>query len=186
LPERIEATKEGSAFKNLVVSKKKGAAGAQEIAEGQAIQKAIMKALYGASGEQIWKDRDAFVEHLKAVLKRSDKLPTALFNAIVTSLAQRDECAEPCMKGGSYEPDAELRDTENVPLKEDIQAYFEREVLPHVPDAWIDHDRTRKGYEIPFTRHFYRFVPSRPLQEIDADLRRLSSEIQEMLREIAT
>jgi type I restriction enzyme M protein len=73
------------------------------------------------------------------------------------------------LKGGSPEPDADLRDTENVPLKEDIQAYFEREVLPHAPDAWIDDDKTRKGYEIPFTRHFYRFVPPRPLEEIDAD-----------------
>ena len=84
-----------------------------------------------------------------------------------------------------YEPDADLRDTENVPLKESIAAYFEREVSPFVPDAWIDHDKTRKGYEIPFTRHFYRFEAPRPLAEIDADLRRLSTEIQEMLREIA-
>jgi type I restriction enzyme M protein len=108
-----------------------------------------------------------------------------LFNGIVAGLSERDETAEPCMKGGSPEPDPDLRDTENVPLKEDIQIYFEREVLPHVPDAWIDHDKTKKGYEIPFTRHFYKFVPPRPLDEIDADLRRLSGEIQEMLRGIA-
>jgi type I restriction enzyme M protein len=58
-------------------------------------------------------------------------------------------------------------------------------VLPHVPDAWIDHDKTRIGYEIPFTRHFYRYVPPRPLEEIDAELRTLGREIQEMLKEIA-
>jgi type I restriction enzyme M protein len=108
-----------------------------------------------------------------------------LFNAIAGGLSERDESAKPCMKGGSPEPDADLRDTENVPLKADMQAYFEREVLPHAPDAWIDHGKTRKGYEIPFTRLFYKFEPPRPLAEIDADLRRLSIEIQEMLREIA-
>ena len=70
-------------------------------------------------------------------------------------------------------------------LTEDIQSYMEREVLPHAPDAWVDKDKTRKGYEVPFTRTFYRYVAPRPLEEIDADLRRLSAEIQDMLREIA-
>ena len=184
--ERIEAMKEVSVFRGLANSKKKGAAGAQEIAEGKLLQEAIIKALTGASSDRVWKNRDTFSEHLKTVLRRSgNKLPIPLFNGIVTGLSERDETAEPCMKGGSPEPDPDLRDTENVPLKEDIQTYFEREVLPHVPDAWIDHDKTRKGYEIPFTRHFYKFVSPRPLNEIDADLRRLSGEIQEMLREIA-
>ena len=57
------------------------------------------------------------------------------------------------------QPDTSLRDTENVPLSEDIEEYFKREVLPHVPDAWIDHDKTKVGYEIPFNRHFYVFKP---------------------------
>ena len=73
---------------------------------------------------------------------------------------------------GNPEPDPALRDTENVPLTEDIEEYFAREVLPHVPDAWIDHDKTKIGYEIPFTRHFYRYIPPRPLEEIQKDLRR--------------
>jgi len=81
-------------------------------------------------------------------------------------------------------PDASLRDTENVPLKDDIRAYFEREVLPHVPDAWIDHDKTKVGFEIPFNRHFYKYVPPRPLEEIDRDLKALSAEIMELLREV--
>ena len=154
--------------------------------EGQGLQAAIITVLNRAKGDRVWKDRDAFSDHLKMALRRAGyKLPTPLFNAIVGGLSERDEAAEPCIKGGSTEPDPDLRDTENVPLKEDIQTYFEREVLPHAPDAWIDHDKTRKGYELPFTRHFYRFVAPRPLTEIDADLRRLSAEIQEMLREIA-
>lgn len=71
-----------------------------------------------------------------------------------------------------------------MPLTEDIEEYFEREVLPHVPDAWIDQDKTKTGYEIPFTRHFYRYVPPRPLEEIQKDLRQLVREIQDMLKEV--
>jgi type I restriction enzyme M protein len=89
-----------------------------------------------------------------------------------------------CDKKGNPRPDASLRDTENVPLKDDIQAYFEREVLPHVPDAWIDHGKTKVGYEIPFTRHFYKYVPPRSLEAIDEDLKQLSAEIMDLLNEI--
>ncbi len=78
-----------------------------------------------------------------------------------------------------------LRDTESVPLTEDVEAYFEREVLPHAPDAWIDEDKTRVGYEIPFNRHFYVFEPPRELAEIDADLRGVTQNIQRMLTELA-
>ena len=85
---------------------------------------------------------------------------------------------------GQPQPDSSLRDTENVRLKEDIQAYFEREVLPHAPDAWIDHDKTRVGYEISFNRHFYKYIPPRPLDAIDADLKALSAEIMDLLKEV--
>lgn len=83
-------------------------------------------------------------------------------------------------------PDPDLRDYENVPLKEDIHEYFEREVRPYVPDAWIDESKTRIGYEIPFTRHFYVYKPPRPLAEIDAELRDLESQIQALLREVTS
>ncbi|HRM70079.1 MAG TPA: class I SAM-dependent DNA methyltransferase, partial [Thauera phenylacetica] len=86
---------------------------------------------------------------------------------------------------GKPQPDSALRDTENVPLSEDVQAYFEREVLPHAPDAWIDHDKTRVGYEIPFNRHFYVFEPPRPLAEIDADLKRSMDRIKQMIEGLA-
>jgi type I restriction enzyme M protein len=78
---------------------------------------------------------------------------------------------------GKMQPDACLRDTENVPLSEDVEAYFKREVLPHVPDAWIDHEKTKVGYEIPFNRHFYVFKPTRPLSEIDAELKGVTDRI---------
>jgi type I restriction enzyme M protein len=86
---------------------------------------------------------------------------------------------------GKPQPDTSLRDTEIVPLTEDVQAYFDREVRPHAPDAWIDEDKTKVGYEIPFNRHFYVFEPPRPLEEIDADLSEVTANIQRMLVELA-
>jgi len=83
---------------------------------------------------------------------------------------------------GKPVPDAALRDTENVPLSEDVEAYFEREVLPHAPDAWIDHEKTKVGYEIPFNRHFYVFKPPRPLAEIDAELKGVTDRILTMIQ----
>jgi type I restriction enzyme M protein len=82
---------------------------------------------------------------------------------------------------GKPVPDGALRDTENVPLSEDVDSYFKREVLPHAPDAWIDHDKTKIGYEIPFNRHFYVFKPPRPLAEIDAELKGVTDRILTMI-----
>lgn len=82
-------------------------------------------------------------------------------------------------------PDADLRDTENVPLDRDVEAYFKREVLPHVPDAWIDHEKTKTGYEIPFNRHFYVFKPPRPLEEIDAELKVVTDRIVTMIGDLS-
>ena len=82
---------------------------------------------------------------------------------------------------GKPQPDSSLRDTENVPLAEDVQTYFEREVRPHVSDAWIDHDKTKVGYEIPFNRHFNVFTPPRPLEEIDAELMQVTDRILAMI-----
>ena len=86
---------------------------------------------------------------------------------------------------GKPMPDSSLRDTENVPLDEDVDAYFKREVLPHAPDAWIDHDKTKVGYEIPFNRHFYVFQPRRALEEIDADLKVVTDRIVTMIGELS-
>jgi len=82
---------------------------------------------------------------------------------------------------GKPMPNTTLRDTENVPLAEDVESYFKREVLPHAPDAWIDHDKTKVGYEIPFNRHFYVFKPPRPLAAIDADLKQCTDRILAMI-----
>lgn len=85
---------------------------------------------------------------------------------------------------GAPEPDSELRDYENVPLGQDVEEYLKREVHPHVPDAWIDHTKTKVGYEIPLTRHFYVYEPPRPLAEIDTELKSIEAEIQALLGEV--
>ena len=86
---------------------------------------------------------------------------------------------------GKPRPDAALRDTEDVPLKEGVEAYFEREVQPHAPDAWIDEEKTKVGYEIPFNRHFYVFQPPRDLAEIDAELKGVTDRIVQMIGELS-
>lgn len=105
----------------------------------------------------------------------------AMWNAISVSDSEGELQLD---KKGNPQPDPELRDYENVPLDEDIEAYLEREVLPHVPDAWIDHTKTKIGYEIPFTRHFYVYQPPRPLAEIDAELKTLEAQIQQLLGKV--
>lgn len=184
--DRIAQVEAQTGFQNLAKSKKKGKPADDEIAEGRTLQRAILSTLREAAVEGIWQDRDRFIKHLKGLFKADGvTLPANVFNAVLSGLSERDETAPPCLdRHGQPEPDPDLRDNENVPLKEDIQTYFEREVLPHVPDAWIDESKTKKGYEIPFTRHFYRYVPPRPLDEIDRDLKELVGEIQTMLTEV--
>jgi len=145
--------------------------------------------------ESVYTDRDAFTADLEAALKTEGLKPRApIRKAILAALSERDETAETCTdKHGNPEPDTDLRDHENVPLDQDIHDYFEREVKPHVSDAWIDEDKRDPhdgeigivGYEIPFNRHFYKFVPPRPLEEIDADLKACTDRIKQMIEEIS-
>jgi type I restriction enzyme M protein len=108
------------------------------------------------------------------------------YRTITVERPLRDENGKPVLgeKGklkGKPQPDSSLRDTENVPLSEGVETYFKREVLPHAPDAWIDHEKTKVGYEIPFNRHFYVFEPPRELAEIDADLKKVTDRIKAMI-----
>jgi type I restriction enzyme M protein len=112
------------------------------------------------------------------------------YRTITVERPQRDEAGQVVLatrgrSKGKPVPDADLRDTENVPLSEDVKAYFAREVLPHAPDAWIDEEKTKVGYEIPFNRHFYVFKPPRPLAEIDADLKVVTDRILMMIGELS-
>jgi type I restriction enzyme M protein len=131
-------------------------------------------------------DLPAFTKKTKALLSRAGIEVTApQLKAFIAGLSARDDSAPIVIDSkGCKLPDTDARDTENVPLSEDIHEYFAREVFPHVPDAWIDESKTKIGYEIPFTRHFYQYVPPRPLHEIDADLNKLIREITELLNEV--
>ena len=152
------------------------------------IQEAILTALQTLDGGRLYKDRKSFLKDLRAAAKKAGlDLKGAQLKLVWQALSEQDESAAICKdKKGQPEPDTSLRDYENVPLKEEIADYFQREVLPHVPDAWIDHDKTKVGYEIPFNRHFYEYVPPRSLEEIDADLDKVSAEIMQLLREVHT
>ncbi|MCI4568952.1 class I SAM-dependent DNA methyltransferase [Lysobacter sp. CFH 32150] len=149
---------------------------------------ALKQALAKLGAKRQWSSREAFLKDAKKTIAAAGvTLAPPQLKALWETLGERDEHAEACTDSkGRPEPDSDLRDTENVPLSDDIQAYFEREVLPHMADAWIDHDKTRIGYEIPFTRHFYQYVPPRPLEEIDTELKALSAEIMELLGEVAS
>lgn len=225
-PERIAHFEKSGYFTGLVESKKrKDAKGrAAEVAEGQTLQKALLKALHSLSSQftkgKVLKDRDAFEALLQKALAGVDlKLDAPLRKALLAPgvLAERDTTAEICRDAkGKPECDADLRDTENVPLpkgiklplpldyesaaskgtvnkdplialvKKHCEAYLAKEVLPYRPDAWIDFDKTKVGYEIPFTRHFYKYEAPRPLDEIESDIKGLEQEIMAMLKEVTT
>ena len=128
-------------------------------------------------GDTLYKDRKTFLTDLREVDHAADvRLTVPELKVVLSALGERDETAEICRdRTGNPEPAPELRDTENVPLKESIQAYFEREVLPHLSDAWIDERKTKVGYEIPLNRHFYQYEPPRPLEVIEAAIKTLGA-----------
>ncbi len=186
--ERLVRVKESTLFAALAVSKKrKDTKAAQaEIEAGKNDQEAILGALRPLSSHGVVKNRTAFSDLVTQAFERADlKVPGALFKAILAALSERDETAEVCTDAkGNPEPDADLRDYENVPLKEDVGEYMRREVLPHVSDAWVDDSKTKIGYELNFNRYFYKYTPPRPLEEIEADLKKIEKEIADMLTEV--
>ena len=148
--------------------------------DARAIQKALGRAL-----SLNW---NAVREQLGALLrerKSSWTQPThKLFREVFTVSDPQADAVRTEGRDDDFEPDPKLRDFENIPLLDDINAYFEREVRPHVPDAWMDRSKDKVGYEINFNRHFYVYTPPRPLEEIDEDLRRAEDEIARLLREV--
>ncbi len=148
-----------------------------------------------AMGDRLFTNRDAFGKVLTKALKSEGvKISAPIRKAILAALSERDEKADICVdKDGNPEPDTDLRDHELVPLQEDWREYVAREVTPFIPDAWVDEtyrdarDREigRIGYEINFNRYFYSYVPPRPMEEIDAELKALEAEIAGLLKEVA-
>lgn len=189
-PERIERLKDQTAFANLAVSKKKDKKEKEkEEREGKKVQAEVLDAL-GKLPKALFKDRALFEAELA---KLDISLSAPLKKAVLAALSERDETAEICAdKNGEPEADSDLRDTENVPLSETIEAFFEREVKPHVPDAWInlnarddkDGEVGKVGYEINFNRYFYEYQPPRDLEVIEAEIKTLEKEIMEMLKEV--
>lgn len=192
-PERIARIEEERGFQALAQSRKKGAAGAQEAAEGRALQDSIRR-LLRALPTALFKDRDEFGNVLDGAVKKARlRVPAPVRKAVLSALSERDETAAICRDNhGDPEPDPELRDTESVPLAEPVEDFFDREVRPHVPDAWIDTTKRDPkdgeigiiGYEINFNRYFYRYTPPRPLEEIEADIRGIETDIVRILGEI--
>lgn len=212
-PERIAKLDEQSAFVNLATSKKRkdDAAYRAEITAGQETQVAIKAALQGMDSETLYRNRPAFEAVLETALKKAGiKVGAPVKKAILAALSERDPEADLCLDAkGNPEADADLRDTEIVPLQDDMELplplgydnetghdkllalvkdhcedYLKAEVLPHVPDAWIDHSKTKVGYEIPLTRHFHVYQPPRPLEEIAGEISQLEKDIVAMLSEV--
>ncbi len=184
--ERIARLYEEAAFKNLSKSNKNGQKGLEEIQGGEKLQKEIKSVLSSMGGKTLYKNRGRFVEAVEKIFeKQKIELATPLVKAILSALSDRDETADICVDSKKKsEADAELRDYENVPLQEDVDAYFKREVLPHVPDAWMDRNKDRVGYEINFTKEFYKYKPLRDLDQIRTDILSLEEETEGLMSEI--
>ncbi len=222
--ERINRFRQTSAFANLAISRKRKNKKKieQEELTGEVAQQAIIDVLNAMrtsfSDGALIRDRAAFDKELTAFftsagLDLDAKLKTAMLAP--GSLGEKDPIAEICHdRKGNPEPDADLRDTENVPLppgvalplplgyeskkskgkvdvepllvlvRDHCEAYLKAEVLPYRPDAWIDHGKIKVGYEIPFNRHFYEYEPPRPLDEIEADIAALEKDILAMLKDV--
>ena len=155
-----------------------------------AAQQQLVAALQAMDASVLHRNRDQFSKLLKKTLSAHSVSPsTPELKAILNGLSERDPEADICITKGKPEPDTGLRDNENVPLGESVVDYFEREVKPHVPDAWIDDSKRDAqdgevgvvGFEIPFNRHFYVFQPPRPLEEIDRDLKACTDRIKQMI-----
>ncbi|MEK7810316.1 MAG: SAM-dependent DNA methyltransferase, partial [Pseudomonadota bacterium] len=203
---------DGSAKKGLPEKKKKKLLDAKTW-ERDARLVEMATALRGALGDKLFEDHNIFRDCVNAALKQAGiKLPAADLKQILKAVSWRVETSPPVIakvhKIGKtkadplhglfdatvdgkavvveYEPDSDLRDTEQVPLLEEggIEAFIRREVLPYTADAWVDESKTKIGYEISFTRHFYKPQPLRTLEEIRADILAVEKEAEGMLAEI--
>jgi len=184
--ERIELLKEEKAFQNLEVSKRKNNPLTPfDKGEGKEKQGKIIKALKSL-GDALYKNPDTFEAVLDIALKKHDiDVDKSMKKAILKALSEHDDTADIIRdKNGNPEPNPDLRDYENVPLNEDIYEYFVREVKPHLPDAWIDEKKTKVGYEISFTKYFYKYKPLRPLDEITGDIKILEGETRRLMEEV--
>lgn len=191
--ESLARLKEHKNFMNDKPSKKKGAKAEEENKAWQKLRAAIYDILENMKG-QVYMSRAKFLEKLETEAKNCGiKILKKYEKIIWQEIGERDEKAEICLdKSGNPEPDKEIRDVERVPLGQDIYEYFEREVKPYALDAWIDESvRDHKdnqvgkvGYEIPFTRYFYKYQPPRDFKEIEKEIEQLEQESHKLLKEL--
>lgn len=184
--ERIELLKEEQAFIKLSEGKKKKTdEQLKEIEEGKRKQRKIINALKSI-GNTLYKNKDKFESVLDSAFREHKiDVDKSLKKAILKALSEHDETADILYdKNGKPEPNPDLRDYENVPLNEDKYEYFEREVKPHLPQAWIDEKKTKVGYEISFTKYFYKYKPLRPLEEITGEIKTLEEDTRRLMEEV--
>ncbi len=181
--ERLENLYAYKGFSKLAESKKENPdEKLKEEEEGRKKQDEIIRALK-TIGSSLYKNWDEFEDKITEALK-GIKLTPAFIKNIILALSEPDETAEYVTDNkGKKKPDSALRDSEKIPLKQDIEEYFEKEVKPYYSDAWMDRKKDKIGYEINFTQYFYKYVPPRPLEEIEADIKKVTAEIQELIKE---
>ena len=180
-PEVIEVLKQSKPFTDLAVSKKRTEpARTQQIEAGKRVQEAIINIVEGLDPGRVYLSRDEFTGLIREGIKKcGEKISILALRKIVAELGTKNPEADICIDAkGNPEPDPDLRDTEQIPFHEDIVAYFQREVIPYAPDAWIDHSKTKIGYEIPFTRYFYKYKELGDPAETLAEIQALSISIQ--------
>ncbi|MDW7669656.1 MAG: class I SAM-dependent DNA methyltransferase [Bacillota bacterium] len=193
--EELELKKETQTIKPRELKK------LEKLYKGKKLQNEIMNRLKENISDELYINREEFIEKLDEIFKGLD-LKKSLVKAVWTGLSKKDETADYCMKGKKKESDTDLRDTERIPLsidveefkkedkdhikkeKKNIKQYVEKEVAPHVDEFWIDHSKTKIGYEIPFTRYFYKYEKLRPFTEIMEEIKQLEEEIQEDIKKV--
>ncbi|MCK5283502.1 MAG: SAM-dependent DNA methyltransferase [Nanoarchaeota archaeon] len=181
--ERLENLYSYSAFAKFAESKKSDPEEKlKEEEEGKAKQDEIINALKTV-GDKLYKNWDEFETKVKNALKEL-KLSPAFVKNIILKLSEHDETAEYVVDAkGKKQADSNLRDSEKIPLKEDIQEYFDREVKPYYSNAWMDRKKDKIGYELNFTQYFYKYVPPRDLDKIEADIKKVVGEIDKLVKE---
>jgi len=181
--ERLENLYSINSFKKLAESKEKNPElKLKEEEEGKKKQEEIISALKTIDG-RLYKNWNEFEEKVKRALNGFNLTSNFITN-IILALSEHDDTADYVLDNkGKKKSDPNLRDYEKIPLKEDIEEYFEREVKPYYPDAWMDRKKDKVGYEINFTQYFYEYVPPRALEEIEKDIKEITKEIEELEKE---
>jgi type I restriction enzyme M protein len=181
--ERLENLYAINNFSKLALSKNKDPQiKLKEEKEGKAQQEKILNSLKGIDNV-LFKNWDEFESSVKKALS-GFKLTPAFIKQIIIALSEHDDTADYVTDNkGNKKPDPKLRDTEKIPLKKYVDEYFQEEVLKYYPDSWMDRKKDKIGYELNFTQYFYKYEPPRPLGEIEADIKAVTAEIQELIRE---